>query len=191
MAELSKEETLQEALIGWILAGGNCEDLIRQVDLFFEGVEEFETFADGGDRAAQLDWVRAGLMIVGARARSVDRAGGFPEVSPAEKRRAALRQEAPCVMVELRDGLVESVRASAPVNVTVWSRDEVREGLVPTVLLEMPAQPVQVLHEESVLQAFPEQKVVGGATLYLLRVDGKVRYDRQGRPIYCSVPDAL
>lgn len=262
MAHLSREEKMQEALIGWLVAGGSLEGLFIEVEMFVESLGGIEWFKQDGFRAVALQRLHESLDRVQWLAGKVDRAGlpkippqmlpsacpdgeacpdkafhapaapapAGPDPTPIDEpatvslssleafrsglldrsrngrvtvlaaceefeKVAAAPAPAPApepqpafVLIEAFGGVVSSVRASVPVQVSIWNRDEVREGLVPTVLRELPLQPIRTLREEDELQQFPETKVVNGQTLHLLRVDGQVRFDRQGRPIYCSVP---
>lgn len=152
MAELSKEETMQEALIGWILAGGTCEGLITQLELFVQGLVEFDKFEDGGVREKALDRLEASLYHVQWLAAKVDLAG-VPGLPPDVLKKPAAPAPAPQepikVLVKLSSFYAEAfeVRASLPAQVSIWNDRDVREGLVPTALLNLPLQPVRVLRE--------------------------------------------
>lgn len=180
---MSKEETIQEALIDWTLAGGSLEDLVKQFEMFVEGLADIDNFQDGGDRQAALGRLEAGLGHVRWLAGKVDRAG-LPERPPQAK-----PEPAPVpVLIEIADGVLVGVRASDAVQPSLWNHDEVREGLVPTALLDLPHRPVAVLREDPEQQDFPEVLLVRGQERRLLRVDGKVQYGRNGQPMYVSIP---
>ena len=175
MANLSNEERIQEALIDWHLAGGSCEGLIEQVEMFVAGLEELETFEDGGERAEQLGQLRARLRRAMGAAARVDNQGGMPSRPPRRQEDIARAQ----ALIELSEHRAPVVRSSVPLDVTVWRDDEVREGFVPSALLDLPRQPVTVLDERDL----PKTKV--GRSGQILRL----LFDRRGRPVYASIPE--
>jgi len=188
MADLSKEEQLQEALIGWVLQGGSCEGLAQQLALFLEGLEEYETYEGGGVRAEAFARLRVAMDSVVYRAGKVDQAGSFQKLPPDVQQQATAEPAPVPVLIEIQDGSLVGVRAPESVQPSLWSYDEVREGCVPTALLDLPHRPVAVLREDPEQQDFPETILVRGQERHLLRVDGKVQYGRNGQPLYVSIP---
>ena len=179
--QISPEEQLQEVLVGWVLAGGSLVGLFTQIDNFIDALQDL---SPGGDQMVRLERLSMAVDDCIRHAGKVDRAG-VPEFPPADRPKKARPQ----VLVEMFEGVISQARCNTPVDVFVWDRSEVREGLVPTALKAQTLQTVRVLSEDEPDQeAVPETKTVGGETLYLLRVDGKVRYDRKGKPVYCTIP---
>ena len=125
--ELSKEEQLQESLINWLLAGGNCAELVSQVQQFFQGVRESESCELDGYRAVELDRLIDSLEKPRWHAAKIDRNGGFPKLPPGQLGRKA---SAPIkVLVEMFEGVASCVRAEQPVEVHLWDRDVLDEQM--------------------------------------------------------------
>lgn len=195
---MTREEHLQEALISWVLAGGSCFGLVEQLQGFVDGLMDIDAMGDGGNRQARLHNFKASLDHAAFMAGKVDRAG-LPEFPPhmkpvgdrfplAPPAYVPMAEPSPIkVLIDLSGGVVNGARASHPVSVMVWNRDEVREGMVPTTLRGLRPQPIQVLSEDE--PVFPETQQLGSMTLYLMRVGGRIRFDRAGKPIYCTIPD--
>ena len=174
MAELTKEQALQEALIGWVLGGGTCHGLFVQMELFVDALTEMDNFQDGGARQQALQRLLESLDEVQRLALKAD-GTGIPELPP------HLKPAAPApvkVLVVVSASEVAEVRASVPVQVSIWERGEVREGFVPTALLDLPVQPIVGLVEDDL----PAFKVIDGVKRWLA-------YDRRGRALYVKIPE--
>lgn len=183
--ELSKEEQLQESLINWLLAGGNCAELVSQVQQFFQGVRESESCELDGYRAVELDRLIDSLEKPRWHAAKIDRNGGFPKLPPGQLGRKA---SAPIkVLVEMFEGVASCVRAEQPVEVHLWDRDVLDEQDIHYGLRALPiVWPPAAVEPAPV---YPETKTVRGTVLHLLRVDGKVKLGKRGQPLYVYIPE--